>query len=113
MKKRFLGFIIQTLIAVLLFAPQAFADWSITVTWTPSIGPELASETVLYDGTERCTVSSGDSATCSFITPDLGGSVVVRSTNSQGAFTETTPVLVSSQPTPAAGVNVHVTYVAP
>lgn len=113
MKKHYLICIIQIFIAILLCAPQAFADWSVNVTWTPSIGPELASETVLYDGAERCTVSSGDPATCSFITPDLGGSVVVRSTNSQGAFTETTPVLVSNQPTPAAGVNVHVTYVSP
>ncbi len=99
---------------MLLFCPGlALADWSVTVTWTPSIGPDLASESVLYDDAEQCSITAGDPATCNFVLAELGGSVVVRSYNTQGVFVDTDPVAVNNQPAPATGVNVHVTYVAP
>jgi hypothetical protein len=101
------------ILAVVMLAAPAFADWSVTVTWTRSAGPNLASEKVLYSGVEKCSVAPAGATTCSFITPTLGGSVVVRSINSQGAFSETTPIVVAEQPAPASGVMVNVTYVAP
>jgi hypothetical protein len=100
-------------IAVLLFAVPSFADWSVTVTWTRSTGPNLASEKVLYSGVEKCSVLPAAPTTCNFVTPTLGGSVVVRSLNTQGAFSDTAPIILADQPAPASGVTVNVTYVAP
>lgn len=113
MKKHLLRMILVGLAILSLAVAPAIADWSITLTWTHSNGPDLASEAVLYDGVEKSSVLASDLATVSFIVPDLGGSVVVRSFNSQGAYAETEPIIVNTQPTPANGVNVHVTYVAP
>ena len=31
------------ILAILMFAVPAMADWSVTVTWTRSVGPNLAS----------------------------------------------------------------------
>jgi hypothetical protein len=107
MKKLFL------ILAILVFAVPALADWSVTVTWTRSVGPNLASEQVFYSGVEKCSVSPAAPTTCNFVVPALGGSVIVRSTNSQGAFSETAPVVVADQPAPASGVTVQVIYVAP
>ena len=101
------------LLAILLIAAPALADWSVTVTWTPSVGPDLASETVLYGGAEKCNVAAGSPASCNFVVPALGAAVVVRSANGQGAYAETASVIITAQPAPASGVNVHVTYVAP
>jgi hypothetical protein len=100
-------------IAILLFAVPSFADWSVTVTWTRSTGPNLDYEKVLYSGVEKCTVQETAPTTCNFVTAALGGPVVIRSTNSQGAFSETAPVIVAAQPVPATGVTVQVIYVAP
>jgi len=101
------------ILAILIFAAPAFADWSVTVTWTRSTGPNLASESVLYSGVEKCSIGAMAPTTCNFVTPTLGGSVVVRSVNTQGAFSETVPVVVAEQPVPATGVTVQVIYVAP
>jgi len=109
--KRF--FIIPAILAVLLGAAPAMADWSVTVTWTRSAGPDLASEKVLYSGAEKCSIGPAAPTTCNFVTPTLGGPVVVRSTNSQGAFSDTVPIIVAEQPVPATGVTVQVIYVAP
>ena len=101
------------ILAILMFAVPALADWSVTVTWTRSTGPNLASEKVLYSGVEKCSVAPAAPTTCNFVTPTLGGSVVVRSLNTQGAFSDTAPIVVSEQPVPASGVTINVTYVAP
>jgi hypothetical protein len=108
MKKLFLVFAM-----VCLIVTPALADWSITVTWTRSAGPDLASEKVLYSGAEKCSITATALTSCQFTVPALGGSVVVRSINSQGAFSDTAPVVVADQPAPASGVMVNVTYVAP
>jgi hypothetical protein len=100
-------------LAILLIAAPAMADWSVTVTWTRSVGPNLDFEKVLYSGVDKCTVQETAPTTCNFVTSTLGGSVVIRSTNSQGGFGDTAPVVVAAQPVPATGVNVTVTYVAP
>lgn len=107
MKKLFI------ILFVLLIDIQAYADWSVTVTWTRSVGPNLASEQVFYNSESKCTVAPTAPTTCNFVSPTLGGSVVIRSTNAQGAYSETAPILVADVPAPAAGVNVTVTYVAP
>ena len=100
-------------LAILLLAVPALADWSITVTWTRSVGPNLASEQVFYGGESKCTVTPPAATSCNFVSPTLGGSVVVRSTNAQGAYSETAPILVSDVPAPASGVMVNVTYIQP
>lgn len=107
MKKLFIA------LAIVLMAAPAFADWSVTVTWTRSVGPNLASEKVFYGVDEKCSVLSTAQTTCQFNTPTLGGSVVVRSINAQGAYSETAPILVSDVPAPASGVMVNVTYIQP
>ena len=101
------------ILVILMFAAPAMADWSVTVTWTRSVGPNLASESVRYSDVEKCSVAPAAPTTCNFVTPTLGGSVVVRSQNIQGAFSDTPPLIVSEQPVPATGVTVQVIYVAP
>ena len=91
-------------LATALLAIPACADWSVTVTWTRSPGPNLASEQVFYGADQKCSVLSTAPTTCQFNTPTLGGSVVVRSINAQGAYSETAPILVSDVPAPASGV---------
>jgi hypothetical protein len=92
----------------------ASADWSVTVTWTRSIGPNLDYELTNLDGVTKCTVQETESTTCNFTVPALTGqSVVIRSVNSQGGFSETTPVVLSAIPAPASGVFINITYVSP
>ena len=99
---------------MMLWGAPAFADWSIAVTWTRSIGPGLASEAVLLDAATKCTVLPAAPTTCQFnVTTLTGQAVKIRSTNTQGAFAETAPVLLSAAPAPATGVMVNVTYYQP
>jgi hypothetical protein len=97
--------IILVVLAIFLNAGVAFADWNITVTWTPSAGPNLASEKLLLDGAEQCTVNAGDPATCSFTVVDLANQEVsVVSYNDQN--TASAPYVVGSlltAPAPASG----------
>jgi hypothetical protein len=97
--------IFEVLTLILLFASIACADWSITVTWTPSAGPNLASEKVLLDGAEKCSVAVGNPATCSFTVTDLANQEVsIVSYNDQN--TASAPYVVGSlltAPAPASG----------
>lgn len=80
MKKRLLLVLLMVLMAV-----PALADWSVTVTWTHSVGPNLQNEKVYLDGAEQCTVLGTDPATCNFTVTDLSGQgVSVIAYNSQG-----------------------------
>jgi hypothetical protein len=98
----------------LLTGSTAFADWSVTVTWTRSTGPNLASEMVLLDTATKCTITATAPTTCQFNVPTLTGQAVkIRSFNSQGAFAETAPIVLTAAPAPATGVMVNVTYVQP
>lgn len=54
----------------------ALADWSVTVTWTHSVGPNLQNEKVFLDGVEQCNVLGTNPATCNFIVTDLMGQAV-------------------------------------
>jgi hypothetical protein len=98
--------------ALALFAsPVGAASWSVTVTWTRSVGPNLASEQVLYNGATQCTVDAASPTTCNFTIPDLSGAVKVRSFNAQGAYIDTAETILQICPAPATGVSVNVTFV--
>jgi hypothetical protein len=106
--------VLLTVLFVFCFTATAMADWSVTVNWTRSIGPNLASEVVFLDAAEKCTVSATDPTSCQFTVPDLiGQQIVIRSINTQGAYSETAPVVLSAAPAPASGVLVNITYVSP
>ena len=97
-----------------LMSSVAWADWSVTVTWTRSVGPHLDYEATLLDGSVQCTVQETEPTTCQFVVPTLAGqSVVIRSTNSQGAYSETAPISLNAVPAPASGVMATITYVSP
>lgn len=99
-------------VAILFVCPQAqAASWSVTVTWTRSVGPNLASEQVLYNGVTQCTVLPAAPTTCNFTIPDLTGAIKVRSFNAQGAFADTAEVPLQVTPAPAMGVIVNVTFI--
>jgi hypothetical protein len=105
--------ILLAVLAVLVFAAPAFADWSVTVTWTRSVGPNLDFERVLWNGDQKCDVAATETTSCNFILPELGGEVVIRSYNTQGAYSQAGPITIDGVPVPATNVNVTVTYVAP
>ena len=87
------------------------ASWSVTVTWTRSIGPNLTSEQVFLDEVSKCTITPPTVTTCNFTIPTLSGVIKVRSFNSQGAFADTTGVPLQVVPAPATGVIVNVTFI--
>jgi hypothetical protein len=98
--------IIIVILSLLIFCGNAFAaGWSITVTWTPSPGPNLSNEKVLLDGAEKCDVAVGNLATCSFTVTDLTNQEVsIVSYNDQN--TASAPYVVGSlliAPAPATG----------
>jgi len=98
----------------LFAAPPAYADWSVTVTWTRSVGPNLDYEQTLLDGTAKCTVQETAPTTCNFVVPALTNQQIkIRSVNSQGAYSETTPLILGDVPVPATGVMATITYVSP
>jgi hypothetical protein len=99
---------------VLLMSSAALADWSITTTWTRSVGPNLASEEVRLDGAVKCTINATAPTTCQFnVTAISGQHVTIRSINAQGSYSDTTPIALLAVPAPATGVLVNVTYVSP
>ena len=103
------------LLAVLAMAAvctPAMADWSVTTTWTRSVGPGLASEQVFLDSAVKCTVLPAAPTTCQFNVATLSGqSIKVRSINAQGSYSETTPVILSAVPAPPTGLLINITYV--
>lgn len=107
MKKIILLVCLFCLIPVLACA----ASWSVTVSWTKSVGPNLAYEEVLYSGTSKCSITPPAVTTCNFSIPTLTGDIVVRSYNSQGAFKDTTSIPVQVEPAAASGIIVTLTYV--
>ena len=106
--------LVLAILLLMAMASVALADWSVTVTWTRSVGPNLDYEATLLDGAAQCTVQETEPTTCQFVVPALTDqAVVIRSTNSQGAYSDTSPVALSAVPTPATGVVVNVTYYQP
>ncbi len=103
----------KLILFLLLLTSPAFADWSITTSWTRSSGPDLASEQVLSSGVSKCTVIPPATTTCTWVEPTLNKTIVIRSFNSQGAYNDTVAVQVNNAPAPATGILINVTYVAP
>jgi hypothetical protein len=114
MKKSMFKISLMAFLMLIVFVTGAMADWSVTVNWTRSVGPGLASEQVFLDTVSKCTVTAPAPTTCQFTVPSLTGqSVKIRSLNAQGGFNETAPVILSAAPAPATGVLINITYVAP
>jgi hypothetical protein len=115
----FRGLLLGVMLSVLFLAGSAFvgvahADWSITVTWTRSVGPGLTHEECRLDTAVKCNVLAAAPTTCQFVVPTLTGQqVLIRSYNAQGAYSDTTPVALSPVPAPASGVMVNITFVSP
>jgi hypothetical protein len=106
--------LIMAILVILAMSGVAMADWSVTVNWTRSVGPGLASEQVYLDTVSKCTITATAPTTCQFTVPSLTGQAVkIRSLNAQGGFNETAPVTLSAAPAPATGVLINITYVAP
>ena len=106
--------VLLAVLFVLISFGLAQANWSVTVTWTRSVGPNLASEECRLDGVVKGTVLPAQPTSCQFNVITLSGQqVVVRAINAQGAYSETTPIVLSAIPAPASGVMVNITYVAP
>jgi hypothetical protein len=101
------------LVILTICAAPALADWSVTVTWNHSPGPNLQNEKVFLDGSEKCNVLATDPATCNFVVPNLlDQAVSITSYNTQG--TESTPYEVGNLlavPTPASGGVITITIV--
>jgi hypothetical protein len=102
---------ILAILLVLIPALAFGAGWSVTVTWTRSVGPNLANEQVFYNNASKCTVLPAAPSTCNFVIPDLSGSLFVRSINVQGAYMDTTAMSIMPAPAAATGVIVTITYV--
>ena len=64
MKK--LCLVLLAILAIALMASMAWADYSVTATWTHSSGPNLKNEKVFLDGIEQCDVLAASPATCNF-----------------------------------------------
>ena len=111
MKKLFLLLTVFCLMLI-VGVSTGFADWSVTTTWTVSVGPGLEYEEVLLDGVIQCNVIPPAPTSCNFVVTALSGQeVIVRSFNTQGAYADTSPVILAATPAPATGVVVTITYV--
>jgi len=101
------------IVLALMFLPTlACADWSVTATWTRSIGPNLDFEECQLDGVTKCTVQETDPTTCTFTVTDLiGQEVKIVSYNVQGASVEYVIGTLLDVPAPASGGSLTVVYV--
>jgi hypothetical protein len=115
--KKFVGLMLVITVfamALMLIPGVARADWSVTLTWTRSAGPNLASESVLLDDVSKCVIAPAAPTLCQFNVPNLSGQVVkVRSFNDQGAYADTTPVTINPAPAPPGNLLINVTYIQP
>ncbi len=93
------------ILAFILMPAIALADWSVTVTWTPSPGPNLANEEVLLDGVMQCDIAVGNPSNCGFTVVSLSNQEVsIVSYNDQGL--PSVEYVVGSllvEPSPATG----------
>ena len=104
----------SVVLALLAFSPipSAFADWSVTATWTRSIGPSLDYEECQLDGAVQCTIQETDPTTCTFIVANLTGQEVkIRSFNTQGAYADYVIGTLLAVPAPATGGNLVIVYI--
>ena len=109
MKKLFL------IMAMVLMASMAWADWQVTVSgWTMSPGPDLAYEQVRMDGvavTGCDSILPGDSKSCVFnITSKTNQAITIRSFDSSANFADHTIGNIGSGPNPASGGTITVIW---
>ena len=88
------------------------ADWSVTATWTRSVGPGLDYEECQLDGAVKCTVQETEATTCTFVVSTLSGQEVkIRSYNSQGGYADYVIGTLMATPAPATGGSLTIVYV--
>ena len=98
-------------IFLFIFAGIANADWSVTATWTRSVGPDLDYEECQLDGVVKCTVQETETTTCTFIVTDLSGQEVkIRSYNSQGGFADYVIGTLLAVPAPATNGSLTIVF---
>lgn len=113
MKKIYLS-LFALVLAFCFFVSSSSADWSVTVSWTRSVGPDLDYEECQLDAVVQCTAQETDPTTCNFQVADLTGQLVtIRSFNSQGSYADTTPIALQPVPSAAIGVAVTVVFIQP
>jgi len=108
MKKMILAVLMVTLMAGI-----AFADYSVTVTWTHSVNGDLKNEKVFLDAVEKCDVLAAAAATCNFTVTDLTGqAVTIQAFNSQntGSLIHDVGTLLAI-PEPPTGGQLTIIYV--
>ena len=97
---------------IFLTVGVACADWSVTATWTRSVGPNLDYEECQLDSAVQCTVQEIEATTCTFVVTDLTGQeVLIRSYNTQGAFVDYVIGTLLAVPAPAANGSLTIVYV--
>jgi len=68
--------VIFTMAFFLLLIGTAFADWSVTVSWTHSTSTYMTEEKVFLGSEEICTVKTGETAACNFQRTDAQAEAV-------------------------------------
>lgn len=110
--KKICRFLIGICLVVLLLPALAFGDWSVTATWTRSVGPNLDYEECQLDGIVQCTIQEIDRTTCTFIVIDLvGQEIKIRSFNTQGAYADYVIGALLAVPAPATGGSLSIVFV--
>lgn len=110
MKKLF-AILLGTLLVFSMIG-MAQADWSVTATWTRSVGPSLDYEECQLDGTTQCIVQETEATTCTFLVANLvGQEVKIRSYNLQGAYADYVIGALLETPIPATGGSLTIVYV--
>jgi hypothetical protein len=100
--------------AGLAFSSVAFADWAVTVTWTHSIGPNLATEDCVMDGVVMKTVAAIDAPTCTFNVTELKNQKIeIISKNIQGAQNGFTVGTLFTAPAPASNGSISTHWFQP
>lgn len=104
--------ILMGVIAFFFMCGNVLADWSVTATWTRSIGPNLEYEECQLNNVVQCTVQKTEETTCTFIVTDLSGQEVkIRSYNTQGAFVDYVIGTLLAIPSPASNGSLTIVYV--
>jgi hypothetical protein len=93
-------FILLAVIGMLI-PGLALAEWEVTVTWTPSVGPNLDKEEVLLDGQVITSLPANASGSHTFTLVELTGQeVAVRAYNTQGLKNAEDLIIGNCEPIP-------------
>lgn len=107
MKKLFMLFALM----LFVFPTTGLADWSVTVSWQRSTGPNLDREEIYLADVLQCTIQETEPTTCNFVVLTLQNQEIrVRSYNTQGAYADYTVGNLFEVPSPAGGGVITITY---